>query len=387
MVKGEGPVTVKHLPARTLAAVALACFIAPPAALSADPTGGRVRGEVTDASGGVLPGVTVVATAADGHLVDTAVTGGAGEYLLDGIPAGTVRLTFQLDGFASTAVAVSIEPGSEARVTQRLELAAIKEAVVVYGKAPVARPRPVRPPPPPPPAIVPVPEHDRDSICGPAKPMPADVLGTIKWRRDEAVGGLYAEGDELVVEGGTRTGLAAGRNLVVRRHFRADGADGRSATGEHSSGLVQIVSADEQMATAVVVYACDEMVPGDFLAPFAPEPPRTPEPSGTPMYDSAVRILFADAGAMMGVPRRLMVIDGGRDHGIRAGQRFTLFRRHGRDSRTPDVVGDAIVVAVRSDSATIRVERALNVIEAGDWAAPQRPSSLVEAIDNLHLTF
>ena len=74
----------------------------------------------------------------------------------------------------------------------------------------------------------------------------------------------------------------------------------------------------------------------------------------------------------MGAPRRLMVIDRGLDNSIRVGQRLTLFRRPLRGAGTPSVVGDAVVVAVRSDSATIRVERATDVISSGDWAAPQR---------------
>jgi hypothetical protein len=81
----------------------------------------------------------------------------------------------------------------------------------------------------------------------------------------------------------------------------------------------------------------------------------------------------------MGVPRRLMVIDRGSAYGIRAGQRLTLFRRRGRHAEKPDVVGDAIVVAVRTDSATIRVERATDAILSGDWAAPQRQSSVAPA--------
>jgi hypothetical protein len=85
---------------------------------------------------------------------------------------------------------------------------------------------------------------------------------------------------------------------------------------------------------------------------------------------------------MLGAPRRLMVIDRGADHGIRAGQRLTLFRRRpGRGAR-PTVVGDAIVVAVRSDSATIRVERAIDAISSGDWAAPQGPSPVALRHEN-----
>jgi hypothetical protein len=52
----------------------------------------------------------------------------------------------------------------------------------------------------------------------------------------------------------------------------------------------------------------------------------------------------------------------------------TLFRREHRGGAAPEVVGDAVVVAVRTDSATIRVERAIDAIASGDWAAPQRPS-------------
>jgi hypothetical protein len=66
-----------------------------------------------------------------------------------------------------------------------------------------------------------------------------------------------------------------------------------------------------------------------------------------------------------------MVIDRGIEHGVRVGQRLTLFRR--RRARSPEIVGDAIVVAIRNDSATIRVERVNDTISAGDLVAPQIP--------------
>ena len=69
---------------------------------------------------------------------------------------------------------------------------------------------------------------------------------------------------------------------------------------------------------------------------------------------------------MMGAPGRLMVIDRGQVHGVRPGQRVTLFRR-AFGSR--EVVGDAIVQTVREDSARIRVERATGAIWFSDSAA------------------
>ena len=182
---------------------------------------------------------------------------------------------------------------------------------------------------------------------------------------------LYAKGDELVVEGGTLSGLQVGENFVVRRTYRIDW-DPRTESGEHTAGLVQIITADQNAAVAIVIYACDEMQPGDRLASFSPEPLRAAAPVGTPDYRNAARILFPDIGHMLGAPRRMMVIDRGAESGVRVGQRVTLFRRRLSGGNTPSVVGDAVVVAVRTDSATIRIERVTDAVFQGDLAAIQR---------------
>ena len=335
---------------------------------------GGVRGAVTDDSGGVLPGVVVVATSGDEQVLGTAVTDETGSYAFNALPAGLVRLTFQLEGFAPTVDGLTIEAGAESRLDEQLTVAPVAETVIVYGKAPVDPPAP--PPPPPPPAVIPVPAHDHESICGPAKPgAGAESFGTIHSHRYETDRDLYTKDDQLTLDGGTLNGLEVGQNLVVRRHYRVSSGGGAAATGEHTSGLVQVVAADARTSTAVVVYACDELRKGDFLAAFNPEPVRIPDPPGIPLFDDAARILFADAGQMLGAPRRLMVIDQGSDAGIRVGQRLTLFRRPRRSAATPAVVGEAVVVAIRADSATIRVERATDAIAFGEWAAPQRQPS------------
>jgi hypothetical protein len=353
---------------KTLAIAALSVMAS--AAASEQAAQGLVRGQVTDNSGGVLPGVTVVATVADGRAPVAVVTDGSGAYETHALPVGPVTLTFQLEGFATQAVAVAVRPGAESRVVVRLELARLSETVDVHAPAPVDPVIRARPSP----AIRPVPAHDRDSICGPAKPETSPTsLGTIKSGRDTPAG-LYAEGAELAIDGGLANGLDAGRNVVVRRYYRAWGAPSGDTVGEHSAGLLQIVEASERTSVAVVVYACDELRQGDFLAPFDPEPIRSPEPRGIPAYSDAARILFADEGQTLGAPRRLMVIDRGTDHGTRVGERFALFRqRPGSAAREP--TGDAVVVSVRTDSATIRIDRLTDAIFAGDWAAPQTASA------------
>jgi hypothetical protein len=360
------------LPVRRVAGSWLIVLCATVAAAQAGK--GAVRVEITDSSGGRLPGVAVVATSANGQ-VQTGVTDRTGGYLFPAVPAGPVMLRFRLEGFAGVLVGVTVEPGAEAKVVQRLELAPLAETVVVRAPAPVEKAPPPPPPPPVPspprgPLVKPVPPHDRDSVCGPAKlSIAVESLGTIRSSRYVAEGGLYTTGAQITVDGGMLNGLEVGQNFVVRRYFRVGRLGGTDSTGEHSAGLVQIVAVRERSAIAVVIYACDELRAGDFLATFRPEPIRPPEPRGIPDYGAPARILFADDGQILAAPGRLLVIDRGSNHGIRVGQRLTLFRRG--DAHRPDVVGDAIVVATRIDSATIRVERVNDTILSGDLAAPQ----------------
>ena len=368
-----------RLPATTLVIAALALFALSSTLAGAQTAKGVVRGEVTDSSGGVLPGATVVAIGIDGQVLAKAVTDRKGAYVFRDLPAGPVMLRFQLEGFAGVLVGVTVQPDAESQVAQRLEVAPMAETVDVRAPAPVDKPKPPvpRPAPSPPktPVLKPVPAHDRDSVCGPAKPGAAtESLGTIRSQRYVAEGGLYTRGMQVVIDGGIVNGLGVGQNLVVRRHFRVKGLDGPDAMGEHSAGLVQIAAVSERASIAHVIYACDELRQGDFLALFTPEPIRPTEARGVPMYGDPARILFGDEGQILGAPRRLMVIDRGSERGIRVGQRLTLIRRKGRSGAKPDVVGDAVVVAVRTDSATIRIERVNDAISSGDWAAPQDPS-------------
>lgn len=354
-----------------LSLAGLLMLAAPPrAAAQAVAPAGALTGTATDTSDGVLPGVLVTATA-DGRTIGTAVTDASGTFTLDKLPAGPVALLFHLGGFDDATRTATVSPGTTAaKIVQRLTLQGHTETVVVRGALP---------PPPPPPRLVAaaVPAHDQDAVCGPAKAEGiVQARGMLKSRRDEKVQGLFGAGDELLIDGGAAAGLQPGQNFVVRRRYPTTLTDKRgvSVMGEHSSGLLQIVSVDDTASIAVVVYACDEMMPGDYLAAFEPEPGRDPDPVGVPAFDAAARILFADAGQTLGATDRMLVIDRGERAGVRAGQRFTIFRRSRFAGSKPVVVGEAIVVAVRRESATIRVEQATDAIfmgADGDWAAPQ----------------
>src|SRR5262249_53676857 len=162
------------------------------------------------------------------------------------------------------------------------------------------------------------PEHDHDVVCGPAKPdMLREVLGTIRASRLDPKRTLYATGDEVMIDGGILNGLRIGRNVVARRLYRVNQAAGGAAAGERTAGLLQIVEADDRSATAVVVYACDELMTGDYLASFDPNPGLEAD-AEIPMAarQERARIVFGDVGEWIGVPGRLLVIDHGSAQGM-----------------------------------------------------------------------
>lgn len=99
---------------------------------------GSISGEVKDAQGGVLPGVTVTATspAQIGSL--TAVTNEAGIYRFPAVPPGEYRLAFELAGFSnSVREGIRITLGFNAQVNVSLTVATLQETVTVSGQSPV----------------------------------------------------------------------------------------------------------------------------------------------------------------------------------------------------------------------------------------------------------
>ena len=101
-----------------------------------------IDGAVTDATGLVLPGVTVeVRSAVDGQPVATAVSDGAGAFAIAGLRPGAYDVRFTLPGFHEV-VRTGIEASAGAAATLEVELAVeLEEQVVVVGSR--ARPRSV----------------------------------------------------------------------------------------------------------------------------------------------------------------------------------------------------------------------------------------------------
>ena len=93
---------------------------------------------------------------------------------------------------------------------------------------------------------------------------------------------------------------------------------------------------------------------------------------GTPRFDEPAHVIFGDQGKVMGAPQDLMVIDRGTLQGAQRGQRLTIFRKAADKAGPAMTIADAIIVAVRPESATVRIERASDAVTVGDLVALHR---------------
>jgi hypothetical protein len=116
------------------ALVAIALFAWP---VAAQEQRGSIEGVVKDASGGVLPGVTVTLAAATGVKLE-AVSNESGQYRFPAVPIGTYTLSTTLQGFGPSKVDnVVVGLGEVKKVDFSLSLAGVTESVQVTAESPL----------------------------------------------------------------------------------------------------------------------------------------------------------------------------------------------------------------------------------------------------------
>jgi hypothetical protein len=99
---------------------------------------GRLTGTVTDAQGAVLPGVTVTATSPSQMGIRTAVTEADGKFLFPGMPSGSYKLTFELQGFRKIERGdIAVVLGQTISVDAQMPIGGLAESLTVTADSPV----------------------------------------------------------------------------------------------------------------------------------------------------------------------------------------------------------------------------------------------------------
>ena len=130
---------MKRLPlpnTRILGLLLGACLVLFPSALRAQ---GTISGQVSDATGSIVPGVTV--EAASSALIEgarSAVTDGQGRYQIPNLRPGNYKVTFSLAGFRTVVrEGIALTAGFTATVNVQMAVGAVAETITVAGASPI----------------------------------------------------------------------------------------------------------------------------------------------------------------------------------------------------------------------------------------------------------
>ncbi len=99
---------------------------------------GTIQGRAADASGAMLPGVSVTATSPSMIGIQTQVTNENGSYRFPAVAPGVYTLTFELAGFNTVRRdGIQVSLGFTANVNADMAVATLQETVTVTGQSPV----------------------------------------------------------------------------------------------------------------------------------------------------------------------------------------------------------------------------------------------------------
>lgn len=122
-----------------VASLGLALLLAP-RLLHAQAVTGTILGTVSDNSGAVMPGVTVVVTHTDMDRSRTYVTDANGEYTAPSIPTGTYTVNAELTGFKSVTLQdIRVGVDQRVRIDVLLEVGDMTESVEIVASAPLVQ--------------------------------------------------------------------------------------------------------------------------------------------------------------------------------------------------------------------------------------------------------
>lgn len=211
--------------------------------------------------------------------------------------------------------------------------------------------------------------------CGPQALVlpPAPTIRVIGGQEEKRA--LFGHGDALVVSGGSAQGVRVGQEYFVRRVVKDQFAlplSGFTPISVRTAGWIRIVEIEKDLAIATVTHACDGILADDFLEPFVRPVEPAPLSPGEPDYANAGVLILGDDRQQVGAAGALMILDRGSAHGVRPGQRLTIFRDTLGGAGPVNRVGEGTAVIVRTDTSVVRIERSRDAVYVGDRVAPQR---------------
>ena len=133
-----GHVRLSLIQAFATIVAALLIVISMPASARAQAVTGTLLGNITDSSGGAVPGATVTATETQTNISRNAVTNEHGYYIFSSLQNGTYAIEAELTGFKKVVrQGVKVDVNTTVRVDLTLEVGQMTEAVTVSAESPL----------------------------------------------------------------------------------------------------------------------------------------------------------------------------------------------------------------------------------------------------------
>jgi outer membrane protein OmpA-like peptidoglycan-associated protein len=176
---------------------------------------------------------------------------------------------------------------------------------------------------------------------------------------------MFVAGERITLGRGTDAGVQPGQTYVVRRPMRFFGAP----RAQHTLGWLHVVEASGSTATAQIDFTCDAMTVGDLLEPFSEPtlPVGVDRTFGGGTLDSTreMRLTYGVDGRALQGGRDFVLADEGEADGVRAGDRYAVFRPDIATETTP-AVAEAVVVTVFEEQSLLRITDARDGVFTGD---------------------
>jgi len=185
---------------------------------------------------------------------------------------------------------------------------------------------------------------------------------------------MFSDGDVVYLNKGKGEGVEPGQVFSVLEIRNEIPGYGPLAFGK---GRARVQFADDNTAVAVVEEACDPVRTGYYLVPFE-------EKEGMTGKDLGYDVLPVEAGGVKGgliyvqndlrliATNHWALIDLGSEQGIQVGQQLILYRTTRQDVPL-QILGNCIVIDVKSNTATIKLLSCREVIRKGDRVMERPP--------------
>lgn len=187
---------------------------------------------------------------------------------------------------------------------------------------------------------------------------------------------MFSPGDAVLLNAGTSQGVKPGQVYRARRvipdRFIAPISGGLQPMSIHTSGWLRVVDAQADVAYATITRACDSVETGDFIEPLTiPDMPVTAA-EGEPDFTTPGRLMLGAERRQMGGAGSMMVLDRGTDHGVKPGQRLTVFRVTVGGAGPVHRIAEATALVVNAETALIRIDSSRDAVYVGDLVAMHR---------------